>query len=792
MKTDGDQRAGGEGFAVDRRVLEVVRTHWGFDRLRGMQAPAIAAGIAGRDCVLVMPTGGGKSLCYQVPALVTGKLTVVVSPLIALMKDQVDGMRLRGIAAGALNSGVPVDEAAKIWKQAEDGTLRLLLVAPERLLGTGEDGARSGTLARLVRVHQRGGIGQIAVDEAHCISQWGHDFRPEYRRLAEAREALDGVPTLACTATATPRVREDIAAQLGLGEHDVLVGDFDRANLTYRVVPRVDQMGQIVEALGRHAGEGAIVYCMSRRDTEDIAASLRERGVDAKAYHAGMDADDRRDVQEAFKDERLDVVVATVAFGMGIDRPNVRCVVHATMPKSIEAYQQETGRAGRDGMPAECVLLYSGADVMRWKRLMEKSAGEQGTDGVVLEAQLTLLREMADFAASFACRHGALVRYFGQEYAGVGGCGACDVCLGEGEEVEGGGMIARKVLACVARIQNTGRTYGAGHVVNVLRGGRDAGVLKAGHDQLSTYGILKGHEKTELTSFVDQLVGAGFLAREDGKYPTLSLTSAGTEAMKGAGSVRLMRARNVDAAAAGRQAAKAAGQRTLEGPERELFEALRVVRRAAAARLGVPPFIVFGDETLAEMCRVRPSSRERMQTVKGVGPVKLEQFGDEFVAAIVREAERLGLALDVGGAMVVGLGGGSGGGSGGGAGAHKNGGSGGRGKTTAAQERAFAMFAQGASVEEVARAIERTPATAATYLGNFIERMEVKSVSPWVSDEVYHAVAAAADKVGTDALRPIYLELGGRYSETGTLVPGKATYDQIKIVLSHMAVRGRG
>ena len=768
---------------LDPRVLNVVRQHWGFDTLRSMQAPAIEAGIAGRDCVLVMPTGGGKSLCYQVPALVTGKLTVVVSPLIALMKDQVDGMRLRGIAAGALNSGVNAQEAAQVWRQIDSGELRLLLVAPERLLGTTDDTGQSmgsGLLSRLVRVYDRGGIGQIAVDEAHCISQWGHDFRPEYRRLAELREAMPGVCTIACTATATPRVRQDIADQLGFGEHDLLVGDFDRPNLTYRVVPRVDQINQIIEVLRRHAGQGAIVYCLSRRDTEDIAASLRAAKVDAKTYHAGMDAGDRREVQELFKDEKLDVVVATVAFGMGIDRPNVRCVVHATMPKSIESYQQEIGRAGRDGLPAECVLLYSGADVQRWKGLMEKSAGEQGTSMEVLNAQMALLQEMGDLASAFACRHAALVRYFGQEFA-KGQCGACDVCLGEGEEVAEGETIARKVLACIARIQNSGRTYGAAHIVNVLRGSRESNVLKAGHDALSTHGILKELERAELSSFVEQMITAGLIAREAGKYPTLSLTSQGTSVMKGQGHgmrVRLMRPKGIDAHVAEKQAAKVLGTHVLEGAERELFETLRGVRRAVAEKLGVPPFVVFGDETLIEMCLVRPSSRESMVSVRGIGPVKVERFADDFLPAISMRSAELGLKLDA------------------------RAGSRPRSLSSvdtsrssprvhAAKEQAFKLFDQGLSVYEVAVKLDKTAGTAAGYLGDFIQHAQVKSIARWVNDDVYRAVAAAADKVGTDSLRPIFLELGGSYAPDGSLLPGKASYNDIKIVLAHLQMRGK-
>ena len=354
---------------VGPEVLQLVRRYWGFETLRPMQSEAIEAGLSGRDSLVVMPTGGGKSLCFQVPPLVTGRVTVVVSPLIALMKDQADALALAGYPACAMHSNMEPEDLGAARRAVESGEAQLLMVAPERLLS-------AGFLSWLHSVR----VGAFAIDEAHCISQWGHDFRPEYRRLGEVRDRFPLVAFHAFTATATPRVREDIAAQLHLRDPLVLVGRFDRANLAYRIVPRQRPLEQVAEVLSRHAGRAGIVYCLSRRETEAIAEGLRARGINARPYHAGMTPLQRTRVSEHFKTERLDVVVATVAFGMGIDRGDVRCVVHASMPRTVEGYQQETGRAGRDGLPAECVMLYSSSDVSRWTRILEASAAESGAD----------------------------------------------------------------------------------------------------------------------------------------------------------------------------------------------------------------------------------------------------------------------------------------------------------------------------------------------------------------------------------------------------------------------------
>ncbi len=618
-------------------ALEAVRRHWGYSSLRPLQAEAIAAELAQRDSVVVMPTGGGKSLCYQVPPLVSGRLTVVVSPLIALMNDQVAGLGLVGYPAAALHSHVEPEEAADIRRRAASGELRLLFVAPERLL--------TEPFLAFLRGLKALAVGGIAIDEAHCISQWGHDLRPEYRRLAELRHRFPGVALHAYTATATPRVREDIAAQLALRDPAVLVGRFDRPNLTYRVVPRVRPTEQIERALRRHEGSAAIVYCISRRDTESVADSLRNlpgsRSIEARAYHAGMTPDQRARVQARFKAERLNVVVATVAFGMGIDRGDVRCVVHAAMPKSIEHYQQETGRAGRDGLAAECVLLTSAADGARWRRLLERSAAESGATPESLRAQADLLAHMQRFASAARCRHAALSEYFGQAYARpadaapASGCGACDVCLGELAPVADATVLAQKVLSCVARVRGG---FGAAHIADVLRGRATRRITQRGHHELSTFGLLRGARREAVLAYIEQLIDLGALERdegEQGRYPTLRLNAASLEVLRGQRGVSLVEPKPAQGLPAERHGPPNARREDalagLSAEERALFESLRVLRRQIAEERAVPPFMIFADTTLIDLARARPADRAALVQIRGVGQAKLAAFGQRFI-----------------------------------------------------------------------------------------------------------------------------------------------------------------
>ena len=605
-------------------VVQVLERYWGFREFRPWQREAIATILDRRDSVLVLPTGGGKSLCFQAPALVDDggagpHLALVVSPLIALMKDQVDGLVASGVPAACLNSAQAPDERSAALSMVRSGACRLLYISPERLVGDGSAPFREWI--------GRVGVRFIAIDEAHCISQWGHDFRPEYRLLGRLRQDFPGASIHAFTATATVRVRDDMATQLGLRDPVVLVGPYDRANLTYRVVPRMEMRQQIQKVLGRHTGEAGIVYCLSRREVDDTAAWLQSLGVRALPYHAGMSDEGRHANQEAFIDERADVVVATVAFGMGIDRPDVRFVVHAGSPRSLEHYQQESGRAGRDGLPAECVLIASPADFLRWKSLLE-------ANNELSDSNRQHLREMERYSAATHCRHRALVEYFGQSYPPGGRCEACDWCLGELERIEEPVVVARKILSCVARV---GQRFGMAHVAAVLHGDSTDAVLTRGHQELSTYGLLRECPVAEIRGYIDQLTQSGLLARTGEQYPTLQLTPDGVALLRGTGEpvlYRQPRALRTARAKAGRRGAPTAATAALTADERALFEALRALRLELARERHVPPYVIFHDNTLQHLARLQPVTQTALLDVPGVGEKKAENLGERVLAAI--------------------------------------------------------------------------------------------------------------------------------------------------------------
>ena len=624
------------GAARFNDVSEAVRRTFGFQSLRPLQDRAIRAALDGRDALVVLPTGGGKSLCFQAPALVQPGLVVVVSPLISLMKDQVDGLKANGVAAAMLASTQTVEERRGVYEDLESGRLDLFYIAPERL-------AMDGFLERL----ESSGLASLAVDEAHCISHWGHDFRPEYRQIGELRERRPDLPIQAFTATATPAVQRDICEQLALRDPEVLIGDFDRPNLTYRVKPRRQLSDQVMRVIEHHGGDAGIVYCLSRKDVETLAASLAERGVRCEPYHAGMSGEHRTRVQDDFQAERIDVVVATVAFGMGIDRTDVRFVIHASLPKGVEQYSQETGRAGRDGLPAECVLFHSGGDYHNWKHLMERSAQEaldRGLEGAEdeMEAGLKRLGHVYGYATGALCRHAFLLEYFGQrpdEKLSTEGCGACDVCLGELERVADSQTVAQKILSCVVRCD---QRYGAAHVTDVLRGADTARLRQTGHNQLPTHGLLKNRSVGEVRGWIDQLSGTGHLATTGGQYPTLYLTRTGVEVLRGEREAQLYvthRAKS-ERRKKNKAAVSAVAEVGLE-PDEALFEDLRELRRELARTRGVPPYLIFNDRTLALMAARKPTDEAELLELKGVGEKKAADLGPAFLARVAEfEASR--------------------------------------------------------------------------------------------------------------------------------------------------------
>jgi ATP-dependent DNA helicase RecQ len=595
---------------------DALARYWGYTTFRPLQREAMDAVLTGCDSLVVLPTGGGKSLCFQAPAAIGSGLAVVVSPLISLMKDQVDTLVGNGVSAALYNSSLTAEEKRDIVGGLRAGQYRLLYVSPERLVGEGSDAFLSLLAAC--------GVAFVAVDEAHCISQWGHDFRPEYRQLARLREVLPGIGVHAYTATATARVREDISSQLGLRTPRVLVGSFDRPNLVYRVLPRSVLKRQLLDVLSRHRGEAGIIYCTSRREVDALAVWLNSQGTPAVAYHAGLDEAERRANQDAFLSERVDVVVATVAFGMGIDRSNVRFVVHVGAPRSIEHYQQESGRAGRDGLEAECLLIYSAADFMKWRVMLE-------SNGELTDASRVLLRQMEQYASSVGCRHRHLSEYFGDRYEKTD-CGACDYCLGELETAQDAVTLARQILSCVARV---GQRFGAVHVASVLRGQASEQVLARQHNKLSTFGLVPQASVAEIRGYIQQLTARGLLRVTDDAYAVLGLTPDGMRLLKDANSCPgLSLARQRPPRKDLPRTTSRAEAESWNDVDRDLFERLRAVRLSLARDRGVPPYVIFHDATLREMARVRPGSLDALRSVKGIGARKADDLGETFLAAI--------------------------------------------------------------------------------------------------------------------------------------------------------------
>jgi ATP-dependent DNA helicase RecQ len=600
-------------------LRDLLKRHFGFDAFRPLQEEIIRDALAGRDVLALLPTGGGKSLCFQLPALARPGLTVVVSPLISLMKDQVDALRAAGIEATCLNSSLDADEARARVKDLGRGRYRLLYVAPERLMIPGFLGALRDWDA-----------GLFAVDEAHCISEWGHDFRPEYRQLAELRDRFPDAPLMALTATATARVREDIVRQLGLRDARRYIASFNRPNLTYRVLPKTDAFAQVLALLRARPADGGIVYCHSRRATELLATRLAGAGVRAVPYHAGLDAAVRSRHQELFRRDEARVVCATIAFGMGIHKPNVRFVVHADLPKNLESYYQETGRAGRDGLPGECVLLYSPGDAVKQERFIAEKPdpGER-------EIARAQLRQMIQYAESPECRRTMLLRYFG-EAREEPRCDACDNCLSPRDAYDGT-TEAHKLLSCVYRVvERNGFPVGLNHVVEVLHGADTEKIRRWEHARLSTYGIGRDRTRKEWQATGRELVRLGYLRQSDDFYRTLELTPEGHAVLRERRSVVL-----TPPVAAPEYAKPRAGEVDCD---EALFERLRRLRKDLADARDVPAYVVFSDVALRQMSRRYPADEEAFLQISGVGERKLREFGQDFLGAIaahLRERPRM-------------------------------------------------------------------------------------------------------------------------------------------------------
>jgi ATP-dependent DNA helicase RecQ len=597
-------------------LLLTLQTTFGYPAFRPLQREIMEASLAGRDVFALLPTGGGKSLCFQLPALVRPGLTVVVSPLIALMKDQVDQLQAAGVAATFLNSSLDSAEARSRLAGLHRNEWRLLYVAPERLM-------LDGWLENL----KSWNVAALAIDEAHCVSEWGHDFRPEYRQIAKLRDALPGVPIMALTATATERVRADIIKHLKLREPAVFVASFNRPNLTYRVAPKDEPLKQIIEFVKKREDESGIVYCSTRATTERVAESLAGRGYSAKPYHAGLAPEERARNQEQFLRDDVKIVCATIAFGMGINKPNVRWVIHYDLPKNIEGYYQETGRAGRDGLPGDCLLLFSGGDAAKQTHFIEEITDEHEKN--VARAQL---RQILHYAEHASCRRQELLNYFGEAFS-VDNCGACDNCL-EPRETYDGTLVAQKFLSCVYRVRQASR-FGVGlnHVVEVLTGADTEKIRRWGHDRVSTYGIGKELSRPQWAAVGRELMRLGYVAQDEGEFPTLALTTAGIEILRSRQPITLTKPMALPKV---RKVVRREGEIACD---EILFERLRALRKKLADERKVPAYVVFGDATLRQMAREYPASADAMGGIFGMGEKKRAEFGDVFATEIATYLE---------------------------------------------------------------------------------------------------------------------------------------------------------
>jgi len=707
------------------QILAPLKQYFGFSSFRPRQEEIIRDALAGKDVFAVLPTGGGKSLCFQLPALVRSGLTVVVSPLIALMKDQVDALQAAGVAATFLNSSLAAGESKPRLRGLHNGEFRLLYVAPERLM-----------LSGFIEDLKKWNVSAFAIDEAHCVSEWGHDFRPEYRQLSSLREKFPGVPFMALTATATERVRTDIVEQLHLHTPRCYVASFNRPNLTYRVSAKSGSYEQILSFIRARKGEAGIIYGQSRKTAEQLADKLTADGIKSAPYHAGLSPDQRSRNQEDFLRDGVQVICATIAFGMGINKPNVRFVIHYDLPKNIEGYYQETGRAGRDGLPSECLLLFSPGDRVKQMRFIDEKPNPEERD--IARAQL---EQMIHYAEIASCRRESLLGYFGEK-AEESNCGGCDNCLSPRATWDGT-IAAQKFLSCVYRIREKS-SFGVGmnHIVEVLTGADTDKVRKFDHQSLSTYNIGGEHTRAEWGAIGRELIRLGFLFQNTEKFSVVEITSAGLAALKSRQKITLTKP---VAAPAPDKEKHRAGEIACD---EALFEKLRALRKQLADERSVPSYIIFSDVSLRQMARIYPTSDKDFARISGVGEKKLREFGAVFMAEVVAHLETNARQIfaddsfSAPAAPVVPQ----------------------RSKLTDTVRETLHFFRQGKSVTDIARLRGFKDSTIYTHLEEAIRAGETVNLNSLLDTQAQHDISVAFTRFGFGNLMGAVESLGGRYN----------------------------
>jgi len=707
------------------RPLKTLQKYFGYTSFRDKQEEIIDHVLKHGDSLVLMPTGGGKSLCYQIPALLFDGLTLVISPLIALMKDQVDGLKMNGVPAAFLNSSLTNTGQQKILNQLQKGNLKLLYVAPERL-----SAEQNGLLETLKACN----ISLFAIDEAHCISHWGHDFRPDYLKLEYLKTQFPDVPIIALTATADELTKHDIVEKLSLQKPGLFISSFNRKNIQYHIQPKQNSFSRLLSFLKKYDKESGIIYCLSRASTERLAEELNEHGFSALPYHAGLEREQREQHQERFQKDDVHIIVATIAFGMGIDKSNVRFVVHMDLPKNIESYYQETGRAGRDGLPSEALLFYSYADVMKLRGFVENDQNQEQS-----EIMLKKLQQMAEFCEASVCRRQYLLHYFGEDHPDH--CGNCDICLTDFEKIDGT-IIAQKALSAVAR---TGESFGTNYIIDLLRGSSSAR-MREDHKALPTYGVGRELSKEDWKHYMRQLVQTGHLKQSQGKYPLLSLTDKSWEVLKDKKKVTIRKAKE--------KTYVMTSQESMDY-EKELFEQLKVLRREIADSEGVPAYIVLSDASLLELSTYLPLTKDQFSQISGFGNIKIEKYGKIFRDVVAQYCRENGLTSQM----------------------HR--------KPTARKVRrkerrtdtkvqSFEFFKQGSAISEIAEKRGLATSTVEVHLAYFITTGEIE-IDKLVGREKQQAIQEVAKRVGSSALSPIKEALGDGVS-----------YGEIKWVLADM------